>query len=58
MIYKLLGMVVWKGARWFLRRKYGAVVSPKPLLAGGLGVAVIGVLLAVLGRRRSAAAGR
>ena len=27
---------VWKGGKWFLRRKYGSAMAPKPLLAGGL----------------------
>ena len=50
MFYKLLGMFTWKGARWVLRRKYGAARTPKPLLAGGLVVALLGVALAT--RRR------
>ena len=53
MAYKLLGMLVWKAARWFLRRKYGAVMAPKPLLAGGLVALVVGVLL-VVARQRGA----
>ena len=51
MAYKLLGMAVWKGAKWFLRRKYGAAMAPKPLLAGGLLILVAGILLAA--RQRS-----
>jgi len=47
MAYKLLGMLVWKGARWFLRRKYGATMAPKRLLAGVLALALVGVALAV-----------
>jgi len=47
MAYKLLGMLVWKGARWFLRRKYGATMAPKPLLAGVLALAFVGVALAL-----------
>jgi hypothetical protein len=43
--YKLLGMAVWKGSKLFLRRKYGATYAPKPLVAGGLLVAVVGLLL-------------
>ena len=43
MAYKLLGILTWKGAKWFLRRKYGAAVATKPLLAGG------GLVLALLG---------
>jgi hypothetical protein len=46
MAYKLLGIVVWKGAKWFLRRKYGAAMAPKPLLAGGIVLALIGAALA------------
>ncbi len=44
--YKLLGVVVWKGAKWFLRHKYGAAMAPKPLLAGGFVLALIGVAVA------------
>jgi hypothetical protein len=44
--YRLLGIVVWKGAKWFLRRKYGAAMAPKPVLAGGLVLALIGAALA------------
>jgi hypothetical protein len=50
MAYKLLGMAVWKGAKLFLRRRYGPTYAPKPLIAGGLVVAAIGVLLIVRGR--------
>ena len=46
MFYKLLGMAVWKGAKWFLRRKYGAAMAPKPLLAGGLVLVLLGAVFA------------
>jgi hypothetical protein len=46
MLYTLLGKLTWKGARWFLQRKYGSAMAPKPLLAGGLLVAILGVALA------------
>ena len=36
MVYKLLGMLVWKCMKYALRQKYGAAMVPKPLLAGGL----------------------
>jgi hypothetical protein len=47
MLYKLLGMAVWRGAKLFLRRKYGTAMAPKPVLAGGLLLVIAGVLLAV-----------
>ena len=50
MFYKLLGMVVWNGAKLFLRRKYGPTYAPKPLLAAGVIAIVAGV--AVLAARR------
>ena len=53
--YKLLGIVTWKGAKWFLRRKYGPTLLPKPIVAGGLVAIVIGVLV-LLGKRDSGAA--
>jgi hypothetical protein len=51
MAYKLLGMFVWKAARWFLRRKYGAAMAPKPLLAGGLIAVLVGAALVVARQR-------
>ncbi len=50
MIYTLIGRMVVKAAKVFLRRKYGPALVPKPLLAGGLVALVVGLLL-VLGRR-------
>jgi hypothetical protein len=50
MFYKLLGMVVWNGAKFFLRRKYGPTYAPKPLLAAGVLAVVAGV--AILAARR------
>ena len=50
MFYKLIGMVVWNGAKFFLRRKYGPTYAPKPLLAGAVIAIVAGV--AVLAARR------
>jgi hypothetical protein len=50
MFYKLLGMVVWNGAKFFLRRKYGPTYAPKPLLAAGVLAIVAGV--AILASRR------
>jgi hypothetical protein len=52
MAYKLLGILTWKGAKWVLRRKYGAALSTKPLLAGGVVLALVGVGLAL--RQRGA----
>jgi hypothetical protein len=34
MFYRLLGMAVWNGGKFFLRRRYGPTYVPKPLLAG------------------------
>ena len=43
MFYKLLGMLVWKGGKAFLRRKNGPTYVPVPVLAG----AVVALALAV-----------
>jgi hypothetical protein len=50
MFYKLLGMVVWNGAKFMLRRKYGPTYAPKPLVAGAVIALVAGA--AVLAARR------
>ena len=55
--YKMLGLVVWKAAKWFLRRKYGAALAPKSLLAGGLVLALLGVALGVARQRGQLGAG-
>ncbi len=39
--YRLLGLAVWKGAKWYLRRRYGD--TPRKVLAG---VVVAGALTA------------
>jgi hypothetical protein len=48
MFYKLLGLLVWKGGKLFLRRKNGPTYLPAPLIAGavvGTGL-VVGLLVA------------
>jgi hypothetical protein len=50
MQYRVLGFVVWKGATWYVRRRYGT--APKKMAAGGLVAAVLAALLLV--QRRSA----
>jgi hypothetical protein len=51
--YKLLGIVVFKGAKWFLRRKYGATMAPKPVLVGALLLVIAGIAAAT--RQRAGA---
>jgi hypothetical protein len=36
MFYRLLGMAVWKGARWYLGRRFGPNVGTKALALGGV----------------------
>jgi hypothetical protein len=50
MFYRYLGMAVWKGAKLFLRRRYGPTYAPKPVVAGGIVLIAVGVLL--LAQRR------
>jgi hypothetical protein len=48
--YQVLGFVVWKGAKWYLRRRYGE--APRRIAAA---TAVVLLLLAlVFGGRRLA----
>ena len=46
MIYTLIGKAVVKGAKVFLRRKYGPQLVPKPLLAGAIVAVVAGIAIA------------
>ncbi|HEX6024798.1 MAG TPA: hypothetical protein VFZ00_22595 [Solirubrobacter sp.] len=52
MFYELLGRMVWKGLKAFLRLKYGRFYLPKPVLAGGT-VAIALAVMAVVQRFRS-----
>jgi hypothetical protein len=52
MLYKLLGMIVWRVGKRVLQRKYGSTMAPPAVLAGGL-VAVL-VAVAFLQRAKSA----
>ena len=47
MLYKLFGMVIWKGGKLVLRR-YGSKYVPRPLLAGAALAVAGGVALVVL----------
>jgi hypothetical protein len=49
--YKILGFVVWNGAKWYLRMRARAVASPKTLAAGAVGLGIVALLLG--GRRAS-----
>jgi hypothetical protein len=48
MLYKLLGMVVWKGGKLALRRRYASAYVPKPLAAGAVLALAGGVALLLL----------
>ena len=54
--YKLLGFAVWKGAKWYLRRRYGRLVSRETLAGVVVATSVVG--LAARGLAREAAARR
>jgi hypothetical protein len=50
MLYRLLGMVVWKAGTWFLRQRYGRARVSRPVLAGVAGAALAALLLAARSR--------
>jgi hypothetical protein len=49
--YKLLGMAVWKGAKWYLRRTYGHLVPSRRVVLAGF-VALVVAALALAGRKQ------
>ena len=50
MFYKLLGMAVWNGAKWYLGRRFGPHAGSKALVVGGVLALGIGAA-AVLAKR-------
>jgi hypothetical protein len=51
--YKTLGFLVWQGGKWYLRRRGGG--TKRKMAIAGLGVAVVGGVLAVSQRQPSSA---
>ena len=50
MFYKLLGMLVWKVAKLFLRRKNGPTYLPVPVIVGA--VVLVGALVGLVFAKR------
>jgi hypothetical protein len=50
MFYKLIGMLVWKGAKAFLRSKYGPTYVPAPALAAA--IVLVGLIVGLLFAKR------
>jgi hypothetical protein len=53
MFYSMLGRIVWKGLKAFLRLKYGRLYLPKPVLAGGTIAVAIAAMVALQRARGS-----
>ena len=50
--YKVLGLVVWRGARWYLGRRYSD--APRKIAIGTLGASALAAgVAALVGRQRS-----
>ena len=52
MFYSLLGRFVWFAAKWYLRRRYGHLRPPRPVLAGS--VLVLALAAVLIGQRHNA----
>jgi hypothetical protein len=48
--YRLLGFVVWKGLKFFLRRRYGHLVPSRKVALAGVAALAIGGLIVALRR--------
>jgi hypothetical protein len=53
MRYKVIGYVVWQGARWYVRRRYARLVPSRRVLAVTAVVSSIAALAAVAAQRSS-----
>jgi len=43
--YRLLGLAVWKGTRWYVRRRYGSTAR-KAAAGAAVAIAVAGLIVA------------
>jgi hypothetical protein len=51
--YKLLGFVVWRAARWFVRRRLDRMLSSRRVAAGVVLAGVVGTVAVLAARRGS-----
>ena len=49
--YRMLGMIVWKGAKLFLRRKYGSKVPSRRTLVAAIAALAAAAIAAVVATR-------
>ena len=52
MFYSMLGRIVWFAGKRYMRRRYGHLRPPRPVLAGSIFVLALAVVL--IGQRSSA----
>ncbi len=52
--YKILGFVVWRGARWYVRRRASQLVPSRRVASAAIVAAAVIVAASVAGRRREA----
>ena len=53
MRYKVIGYVVWQGARWYVRRRYARLVPSRRVVAATAVVSTAGALALVAAQRSS-----
>lgn len=54
--YEILGFAVWNGGKWYVRRRYGALLPSRRVFAAGIVGAVLAVAL-VVGAKRELGSG-
>ena len=53
MRYKILGFVVWQGARWYVRRRVSQIVPSRRVVTAAAVVGVVGALAVAASHRGS-----
>jgi hypothetical protein len=51
--YKILGYAVWQVGRWYVRRRFAAMLPSRRVIAGALAVTAIGATAIVAAHRSS-----
>jgi hypothetical protein len=55
MAYKMLGFVVWQGARWYARRRVAQMLPSRRVAGAALVASAVATIAVVAARRESAA---